>query len=88
MAEQKQGDQLEPTYSSSVKTRDIALRTYQKRSTIGRSGVRGSGISVLAVRQNDDVLSKEVLVFIIHFLVHFFPKSFHLIFVFDFIEDI
>ena len=31
MAEQKQGDQLEPTYSSSVRIRDVALRTCQKR---------------------------------------------------------
>ena len=31
MAEQKQGDQLEPTYSSSVRIRDVALRTCQNR---------------------------------------------------------
>ena len=54
MAEQKQGDQLEPTYSSSVRIRDVALRTCQKRWTIGRSSERGSGISVLAARQNDN----------------------------------
>ena len=30
MAKQKQDDQLEPTYSSSVRIRDIALSTYQK----------------------------------------------------------
>ena len=28
MAEQKQGDQLEPTFSTSVRIRDVALRTY------------------------------------------------------------
>ena len=54
MAEQKQGDQLEPTYSSSVEIRDVALRTCQKRLTIGRGGETGSGISVLAARQDDD----------------------------------
>ena len=54
MAEQKQGNQLEPTYSSSVRIRDVALRTHQKRWTIGRSGERGSGISVLEARQDDD----------------------------------
>ena len=54
MAEQKQGDQLEPTYSSSVRIQDVALRTCQKRWTIGRSGERGSGISVLAARHDDD----------------------------------
>ena len=54
MPEQKQDDQLEPTYSRSVRIRDVALRTYQKRWTIGRSGERGSGISVLAARHDDD----------------------------------
>ena len=37
MAEQMQGDQLEPTYSSSVRIQDVAPRTCQKRWTIGRS---------------------------------------------------
>ena len=54
MAEQKQDDQLEPTYNSSVRIRDVALRTCQKQWTIGRSGERGSGISVLAARHDDD----------------------------------
>ena len=54
MAKQKQDDQLEPTYSSSVRIRDVALRTYQKWWTIGRSGKRGSEISVLAARHDDD----------------------------------
>ena len=42
------------TYSSSVRTRNVALKTYQRRWTIGRSGERGSGISVLAARHDDD----------------------------------
>ena len=42
MAKLKQGDQLEPTYSSSVKIRDVTLRNCQKRWTIGRSGERRS----------------------------------------------
>ena len=54
MAEQKQGDRLEPTYSSSVMIGDVALKTCQKQRTIGRSGERGSGISMLAARQDDD----------------------------------
>ena len=54
MAQQKQDDQLEPTYSWSVRIRDIALRTNQNRRTIGRSGDRGSGISMLAARHEDD----------------------------------
>ena len=54
MAEQKQDDQLEHTYSSYVRIRDVALNTCQRRWTIGRSGERGSGISVLVVWHDDD----------------------------------
>ena len=54
MAEQKQGDQLETTYSSYVRIRDVALKTCQRRWTIGRSGDRGSGISMLVARHDDD----------------------------------
>ena len=58
MVEQKQGDQLEPTYSGSVLIRGVALRTCRKWWTIGRGGERGSGISMLMARQDynyDDV---------------------------------
>ena len=58
---QKQGDQLEPTYSSSVGIRDVVLRTCQKRWTIGRSGKRRSGISMLVVWQDDGDDDKGVL---------------------------
>ena len=54
MAEQKQNDQLEHTYSSPVRIRDVALKTCQRRWTIGRSGERVSGMSVLVARHNDD----------------------------------
>ena len=54
MAGQKQDDQLEHTFSSYVRIRDIAQKNYQRRWTIGRSGERGSGISVLAARHDDD----------------------------------
>ena len=54
MDEQKQDDQLEHTYSSYVRIRDVALTTCQRRWTIGRSGKRGSGISVMAARHDDD----------------------------------
>ena len=54
MAEQKQDDQLEHTYSSYVRIRDVALKTCQTRWTIGKSGESGSGISVLAARHDDD----------------------------------
>ena len=54
MAEQKQDDQLEHTYSSYVGIQDVALKTCQRRWTIGGSIERGSGISVLAARHDDD----------------------------------
>ena len=59
MAGQKQDDQLEHAFSSYVRIRDVALKTCQRRWTIGRSGESGSGISVLAARHDDDdILSK------------------------------
>ena len=57
MARQKQDDQLEHTFSSYVRIRDVALKTSQRRWTIGRSGERGLGISVLAARHDDDDFS-------------------------------
>ena len=54
MDEQRQNDQLEPTYSSSVPIRDVILKTCQKQWTIGRGGERGSGISVVMARRDDD----------------------------------
>ena len=56
MAKQKQDDQLENTYSSYLRIRDVALNTCQKRWMIGRSRERGSGISVLAEWHDDDDL--------------------------------
>ena len=38
---------------SCVRIRDVALRTCQRRWMTGRSGERGSGISVLAARHDD-----------------------------------
>ena len=54
MAKQKQDDQLEHTYSSYVRIRDVAQKTYQKRWMIGRGGERGSGIYVQVARHDDD----------------------------------
>ena len=54
MAEQKQDDQLEHTYSIYVRIRDVALKTCQRRWTIGRSGERESAMSVLTARHDDD----------------------------------
>ena len=51
---QKQDDQHELTYSNYVRTRDATLKTCRSRWMIGRSGERGSGISVLAAWHDDD----------------------------------
>ena len=37
-----------------VRTQDVTLKTCRRRWMIGRSGERGSGISVLAARHDDD----------------------------------
>ena len=54
MAVQKQDDQHEHTFSNYVRIRDVVLKTCLGRRTIGRSGERGSGISVLPARHDDD----------------------------------
>ena len=64
MAKQKQEDQLEHTYSSYVRIQDLGLKTCQKRWTIGRSGERGSGISVLAARHDDDDIYIYIYIFV------------------------
>ena len=52
MAVQKQDDQH--TFSNYVRIRDVALKTCQRRLKIRMSGERGSGISVLPERHDDD----------------------------------
>ena len=54
MANQKQDDQLEHSYSSSVMIWDVTLKTYRRRWMIGIRGERVSGISVLAALHDDD----------------------------------
>ena len=54
MAEKKQDDQHEHTLSNYVRIRDVIQKTCQKRWTRGKSGKRGSGISVLPARHDDD----------------------------------
>ena len=50
MAVQNQDDQQEHTFSSYVRIRDFVLKTCLGRWTVGRSGERESGISVLPAR--------------------------------------
>ena len=54
MDEQRQDDQLESTYNSSVSIRDVTMKTCRKRWTIEKGGEKGSGISVPMVRHDDD----------------------------------
>ena len=54
MAVQKQDVQHEHTFSNCVRIRDVVQKTCQRRWTIGKSGERGSGISVLSARHDDD----------------------------------
>ena len=51
---QKQDDQHELTYSNYVRTQDVILKTCRRRWMIERNGERGSGISALAARHDDD----------------------------------
>ena len=54
MANQKQDGQLEHTYSSYVMIRDVTRKTRQRWWMTERRGERGSGISVLAARHDDE----------------------------------
>ena len=59
MEEQRQDEQPEPTYNSSVPIEDIALKIYWKRWTIEKSVGRGSGKSVLMARLDDECLTSK-----------------------------
>ena len=79
MAAQKQDDQLERTFSSYVRIQDVVLKTYLGRWTIGRSGERGSGISVLPTRYDDDDDDDYLLVCIrlLSFSMHIYTTFFY-----------
>ena len=51
---QKQDDQHELTFSNYVRIRDVVQETCMRQLTIGKSGERGSGISVLTVQHDYD----------------------------------
>ena len=54
MAVQKQDDQHEHTFSNYMRIQDVVQKTCLRRWTIGKSGERGSGISVLPALHDDD----------------------------------
>ena len=58
----KQDDQHEHTFSNYVRIRDVVQKTCQRRWTIGKSGERGSGISVLPAHVDDDDDDDDILV--------------------------
>ena len=77
MAGQKQDDQLEHTYSSYVRIRDVARKTCQRRWTIEKNGERESGISVPAARHDDDDIYQYIfeLIHKTDGLIRTFPKG-------------
>ena len=54
MDEQRQDDQLEPTYNSSVLIQGVALKTSRERLTIVTDTEKVSKRSMLAVPHDDD----------------------------------
>ena len=54
MDEQRQDNQLEPTLSSCVPIWDVVLKTCWKQWLIEKGGEKGSGISMLMARHDDD----------------------------------
>ena len=54
MDQQRQDNQLEPTYSSSVLIWDVTWKTCQKQWTIEKGGEKWSEISVRMTRHDDD----------------------------------
>ena len=54
MDEEKQDDQVEHIYNSSVPIEDIAGKTFWEQWTIETDGERGSGRSMLAARHDVD----------------------------------
>ena len=63
MAVRRQDDQHEHTFSSYVRIRDVVQKTCLGRWTIGRSGERGSEISVLPARHDDDIYKNHKMSF-------------------------
>ena len=69
---QKQDDQHELTYSNYVRTQDVTLKTCRRRWMIERSGERGSGISVLAARHDDDYIPRHAHKYIIYIYIYIY----------------
>ena len=72
MAEQKQDEQLEHTYSSYLRILDVALKTCQRWWRIRRSGDRGSGISDMMMMIY--IFGRNRVMFIIETSNIFYPR--------------
>ena len=59
--EQRQDDQLESIYNSSVPIQDISWKTFQEGWTIKKGGERGSKRSMLATQHDDDNIHSRPL---------------------------
>ena len=64
---QEWDDQHEHTYSNYVRTQDVTLKTCRRRWMIGRNGERGSRISALAARHDDDddIYTNDIFVVVV-----------------------
>ena len=72
MDEQRQDNQQEPIFNSSVPIQGVALKTYRERWMIEMSGERGSGRSMLALGRDDDYHHYYYYHFLIFFLLLFY----------------
>ena len=75
MAVQKQDDQHEHTFSNYVRIQDVVQKTCLRRWTIGKSGERGSGISVLPVRYDDDDIYIYIYIYT-YIYIYIYIKSY------------
>ena len=66
---------LEPTHSTSVSVRDVSLKTYRKRWTIEECGERGSGVSAMVARRNDEDLRMFSFIQLFIYLYIYFCQS-------------
>ena len=76
MDEQRQDNQLEPVYNSSVPIQDIALKTSRERWTIGTDGERGSKRSMLVARHDDDDVCVYIYIYIYIARLGFFAECY------------
>ena len=81
MAGQKQDDQHEHTFNSYVRIRGVALKTCQRRWSIGKSGERESGIPVLVARHDDIYIYIYIYIYKDHWI------SFQTFFIGTFIDS-